>query len=83
MFHKKKIGETLHSTEEELKEITQYFENIFKQDNTTPLPNIEPQKLEIEITSEEVELAINKISRQRRGTTVFISWQMPFWIWIV
>ena len=58
-------GETLHSTKEELTEITKYFEEIFKQENTTPLPDIKPQKLEQEKTSEEIRLAVNKIRNNK------------------
>ena len=39
-------GEIIHSVDEELKEITKYFENIFKQKDTTPIPEINPKKLE-------------------------------------
>ena len=58
-------GETIHSVEEELKEITKYFENIFKQEATTPIPNIKPQKLELEITGEEVKSAVNKLKNNK------------------
>ena len=54
-------GEIIHNKEEELEEITNYFENIFKQNNTTQIPEIIPQKLEVEITSLEVQQAVNKL----------------------
>merc|ERR1712035_124890 len=41
-------GDIIHSIDEELVEITNYFENIFKQEDTAPLPEIQPQKLKIE-----------------------------------
>ena len=47
-------GDIIHSTEDELKEITKYFENIFNQEDTVPLPDIQPQKLKIEIDSERL-----------------------------
>ena len=58
-------GEIIHSVDEELKEITNYFENIFKQEDTTPIPNLKPQKLEKEITSEEVRLAVEKLKNNK------------------
>ena len=58
-------GEIVHSLDEELIEITNYFENIFKQENTTPLPEIKPQKLKIEIDSEEVKTAIDKLRNNK------------------
>ena len=58
-------GDIIHSIDEELVEITNYFENIFKQEDTVPLPDIKPQKLKIEIDSEEVKLAINKLKNNK------------------
>ena len=58
-------GEIIHNTEEEVKEITKYFENIFKQDNTTPIPSIEPTKLKEPITSNEVSIAVQKIKNNK------------------
>ena len=64
IVHNKK-GEIVHSLEEELTEITNYFENIFKQEDTTPIPEIKPQKLKIEIDSEEVKTAIDKLRNNK------------------
>ena len=58
-------GEIIHNKEEELEEITNYFENIFKQNNTTQIPEIIPQKLEVEITSLEVQQAVNKLKNNK------------------
>ena len=58
-------GEIIHSVEEELKEITNYFKDIFTQDSTHPLPDITPQKLKEEITSFEVEKAVNKLKNNK------------------
>ena len=58
-------GEIVHSKEEELIEITKYFENIFKQEETNPIPEIKPEKLEEAITSEEVRSAVNKIKNNK------------------
>ena len=58
-------GEILHSVEEELKEITNYFKDIFTQDSTHPLPDITPQKLKEEITFFEVEKAVNKLKNNK------------------
>ena len=38
-----KNKEIIHNTELEIKEITNYFEEIFKQENTTPIPLIPPK----------------------------------------
>ena len=58
-------GEIIHSIDEELLEITKYFENIFKQEDITPLPELQPQQLEIEINSEEVKLAVDKLKNNK------------------
>ena len=58
-------GEIIHSVEEELKEITNYFKDIFTQDSTHPLPDITPQKLKEEITFFEVERAVNKLKNNK------------------
>ena len=58
-------GEIIHSVEEELEEITKYFENILKQKETTPIPEIKPPKLKQEITSEEVRSAANKLKNNK------------------
>ena len=58
-------GDLIHSTEEEIKEITKYFENIFKQEKVTPIPDIKPQKLKEEITSLEVKQAVDKIKNNK------------------
>ena len=58
-------GEIIHSVEEELKEITNYFKDIFTQDSTHPLPDITPQKLKEEITFFEVEKAVNKLKNNK------------------
>ena len=57
--------EIIHNTEEEIKEITHYFENIFKQEETTPIPSISPQKLDNPITTTEVKKAISKIKNNK------------------
>ena len=58
-------GDIIHSIDDELVEITNYFENIFKQEDTAPLPEIQPQKLEIEIDREEVKSAVNKLKNNK------------------
>ena len=58
-------GDIIHSIDEELVEIKNYFENIFKQEDTVPLPDIKPHKLQIEKDSEEVKLAIDKLKNNK------------------
>ena len=58
-------GDIIHSIDEELVEITKQFENIFKQEYTAPLPDMQPQQLEIEINNEEVKLAVDKQKNNR------------------
>ena len=50
-------GNVLNSTEQKVEIITQYFEDIFSQETTHPLPEIKPQKLRIPITESEVKSA--------------------------
>ena len=54
-------GNTLHNPQQQIKEITNYFENIFKQENTNPIPDITPQKLKEPISSDEVKEAAKKL----------------------
>ena len=58
-------GEIIHNTEEELKEITKYFENIFKKEQIHPIPKIPPKKLEEEITCREVKEAVDKLKNNK------------------
>ena len=64
LIHNSK-GEIIHNEEEELKEITKYFENIFKKDQIHPIPEIPPQKLQEEITSREVKEAVDKLKNNK------------------
>ena len=64
LIHNSK-GEIIHNDEEELIEITKYFENIFKKDQIHPIPEILPQKLQEEITSREVKEAVYKLKNNK------------------
>ena len=54
-------GNVLNSTEQKVEIITQYFEDIFSQETTHPLPEIKPQKLTIPITESEVKSATKNL----------------------
>ena len=58
-------NEIIHNTEKEIEEITKYFENIFTQENTTPIPEIKPQKLKEPISSKEIKKALTKIKNNK------------------
>ena len=48
--------------------ITEYFENIFKQENVDEIP-VRPQKLEKPITPKEIKDAIKKLKNNKSAST--------------
>ena len=58
-------GNQLNSSEQKVEKITEYFENIFKQEVTEPYPEIEPQALRIPITEHEVKSATKKLKNNK------------------
>ena len=55
----------VHSPEQKVEVITEYFENIFSQDTTNDIPVITPQKLKEPITAEEVNKAVKKLKNNK------------------
>ena len=58
-------GKQVNSTDQKVELITEYFENIFKQKDTQPIPDIKPQKLRTPITTAEVEKAAQKLKNNK------------------
>ena len=62
---KSKDGNTVNSTQQKLEIITDYFEGVFNPNDVEPFPFIEPKKLEIPFTSDEINKAIKSLKNNR------------------
>ena len=60
-----KEGLILHSDQQKVEQITEYFEQIFKQEDICDIPDIPPRKLDTPITTEEVAKATKKLKNNK------------------
>ena len=55
----------VHIPEQKIQIITEYFKNIFKQDNVSDGPDIKPQKLKTSITAKEIKCVVKKLKNNK------------------
>jgi hypothetical protein len=65
VFVQDENGHLVGNTKAKIKEITEHFKSAFQKDNAINCPNIEPSKLTIPFTKEEVKKAISSLKNNK------------------